>query len=84
MKKQIRKQKGFSPIIAIVAVGVVIAIVAIFLSAQKGTVTQQSTQSVPVIQNTKDLNNVDSELDDIDLNEFDKELNQLDADTSTF
>lgn len=83
MKKQVRKQKGFSPIIAIIAVGVVVVIMALFLSTQR-TETQPTTQNVPAIQNANDLNTVASELDNADLNAVDKELNQLDADASTF
>lgn len=91
MKKQISKQKGLSPRIAIIAVGVVVVIIALLLSAQKGSLptperigTQQTTQNVPVIQDANGLNAVASELDNTDLNEFDKELNQLEADASTF
>ncbi len=84
MKKQTKTQKGFAPLLVLLAVVVVVVITAIFLSTRKGVVTQQGTQSVPVIQNAEDLSNVDSELDDADLNEFDKELNKLDTDASTF
>ena len=91
MKKQTRNQKGFSPIIAIVIVGVVIVIVALFLTTQKGglptferTGTQQTTQNVPVIKSSSDLNTVASDLDNTDMSQFDKELNQLDVDASTF
>ncbi len=85
------KQKGFGPIPLIIAIGVAVILIVFFLSVRKNglpvpenTGTQQSTQNVPAIHNTNDLNNVDSELDKTDLGEFDKELNQLDADASTF
>lgn len=91
MKKQTRNQKGFSPIIAVVIVGVVVAIIALFLTTQKRglptfekTGTQQTTQNVPAIQDAGGLDNVASDLDNTDLNAIDKELNQLDSDTSTF
>lgn len=91
MKRQVRKQKGFSPIIAIIAVGVVVVIIALFLSTQKGNLptperagTQKTTQGVPAIQNTNGLNAAASALDNTDLNQLDKELNQLDSDASTF
>lgn len=73
-----RKQKGFSPILAIIVVAIAVVVVVVFLS------TQQTTQSVPVIQNASDLNTAASELDNTDSDELDRELNQLDADASTF
>lgn len=45
---------------------------------------QVNQEELPAIQNTDDLNKVDSELVNVDLNQFDKELNQLDVDASTF
>lgn len=83
MKKQISRQIGFSPIITIITLGVVVVIMALFLSTQR-TGTQPTIQSVPAIQDANGLDAVASELDNTDLNELDRELNQLDADTSTF
>jgi len=87
-----RKQKVFSPIVAIIAAGaIVVILVVVLLLVQKvgqptleRTGTQQTTQGVPAIQNTNDFNNVASQLDNTDLNELDRGLDQLDADTSTF
>jgi len=45
---------------------------------------QVNQEELPAIQNSDDLNKVDSELVNVDLNQFDKELNQLDIDASTF
>lgn len=73
----------FNLISLIITIGVVIVLIALFLSTQKGGLPQ-TTQNVPAIQNTSGLNSVASELDNTDLNELDKELNQLDADASTF
>lgn len=91
MKKQISKRKGFNPIIALIAVGVAVVIIVLFLLTQKGGLpapekpgTQRTTQSVPAIQNANDLNAVASELDNTDLDGLDGELNQLDTDASTF
>ncbi len=45
---------------------------------------QINLKDIPVIQNADELNDVDSELVNIDLGEFDKQLNQLEIDASTF
>lgn len=91
MKKQARKQKGFSPITVAIVIGVVVVIITVFISTRKGSLPalestgiQQTNQSVPAIQNTNDFNTVASELDNTDLNGLDRELNQLDVDVSTF
>ena len=91
MKRQTRNQKGFSPIFAIVIVGVVIVIIALFLTTQTGSLpifekagNQQVGQNVPSIQSSNDLNKVASDLDNTDMSQFDKELNQLDSDISSF
>lgn len=70
--------------IIIVAIGVVIAITSVFLSAQKRGPSQQTIQSVPAIQGTTGLNAAAAELDKIDLSGLDKELNLLNTDTSKF
>lgn len=85
MKKQTQNQKGFSPLGAIVLIGIVVVVLVLVLSAQnRSTRTTTGTQSVPAIQNTNDLSAVNSELDKNDPGAFDKEFNQLDADASTF
>lgn len=89
MKKQTQNQKGFSPLGAIIVIGLVVGVLALVLSVQNKntrttTETQNVVQSVPAIQNANDLTAVSAELDKSDLGAFDKELNQLDADTSTF
>lgn len=70
--------------IIIIAIGVVIAITSVFLSAQKGGLSQQTTQSVPAIQSASGLNATAAELDKVDLSGFDKELNLLNTDASKF
>lgn len=70
--------------IVIIAIGVVIAITSIFLSAQKRSPSQQTTQSVPVIQSASNLDATATELDKVDLSGLDKELNLLNTDASKF
>lgn len=91
MKKQVTKQKGFSPAAVIAAVGAAVVIVVLFLLTQKGglftpegTETQQTTQNAPAIQNVDDLDTTTSELDSTNLDEVDKELDQISADASEF
>ncbi len=82
-----KKQKGFSLILAIAAVAIVVVVAVVFFSTQKRglpTGTQQTTQSVPAIQDISGLNAVASELDSTNVDEIDTELNQLDTDASTF
>lgn len=84
-----KTQKGLSPILAVIIVGIVVIAAVVFFSTQKGglptpTGIQKTSQNIPTIQDTSGLNTVASELDNTDLNAVDKELNQLDSDTSTF
>lgn len=86
-----RKQKGFISTLLVIAIGVIVVIIVLFLSTGKGNVpapektdTLQTTQNVPAIQDANDLNTAASELDNTDLNAVDKELDQLDSETSTF
>lgn len=85
-KKQTKSQNGFSGVLALLAVGVVVVIVAVFFFAQKGgmTGTQQTTQNVPAIESTSDLNTASSDLDSSDTSTLDQELTQLNTDTSGF
>lgn len=61
-----------------------ILLVVFSLLARREVQPQVNQEELPAIQNTDDLNKVDSELVNVDLNQFDKELNQLDIDASTF
>lgn len=70
--------------IIVIAIGVVVAITSVFLSAQRGGLSQQKIQSVPAIQSASDLNTTASELDKVDLSGLDKELNLLNTDASKF
>lgn len=91
MKKQTKNQKGFSPIPTVIIIGVVVVVIALFLSTQKGGLPapkssgiKQTTQNALPIQNASGLNTTASELDNTDLSAVDRELNQLDEDTSSF
>lgn len=90
-----KQQKGFSPIIGVLIITVVVVTVAFFLLTRKSdsplnistiknkteeTETQQTTQNTPALDPTT----ANSELDEIDTSELDAELSKLDADTSTF
>lgn len=82
-----RNQKGLSLIPTVIIVAIVVVVVAVFLSTQKGGLpigTPQTSQNIPAIQDASGLNRVASELDNTDLNAVDKELDQLNTDTSTF
>lgn len=68
----------------IIAIGIVIAVASVFLSAQKRSPSQQTTQSVPVLQSASNLDATAAELDKVDLSGLDKELNLLNADASKF
>ncbi|MBI5465226.1 hypothetical protein HY946_01295 [Candidatus Gottesmanbacteria bacterium] len=91
MKKQRSRQNGFSPIVAIVIAGIVVVIIALFFTTQKGnspawekTGIGKTTQSVPAVNSSSEPNTAASDLDNINTNQFDQELNQLDLDASTF
>jgi len=64
-------------LIIISAIGVIIAMTSVFLSAQKRDLS-------PAIQGTTDLNTAAAELDKDDLSGFDKELDLLNADVTKF
>lgn len=90
-----KQQKGFSPIIGVLIITVVVVTVAFFLLTRKSdsplnistiknkteeTETQQTTQNTSALDPTA----ANSELDEIDTGELDAELSKLNADTSTF
>lgn len=87
-----KNQKKTSLILPLAIFGVAIILIVFSLMTSKSRLNsrdaevqeQVSLEETPVIQNTEDLNDVDSELNNIDLSEFDKQLNELDIDASTF
>ncbi len=89
MKKNQKKTSLMFPL-AIFGVAVILAVFSLLTSKSSlnsgGTEIrpQINLKDVPVIQSTDELNEVDSELVNIDLSEFDKQLNQLEVDASTF
>lgn len=80
--KENQKKTGLMFPLAVFGVAVILVVFSLLTS--KSSLNSGGTEKLPAIQNTDDLNDVDSELVNIDLNEFDKELNQLDIDASTF
>ncbi len=90
-----KEQKGFSPIIGVLIIAVVVISVAFFLLTQKSrglsniSVINNKTEKTETQQTTQDTSALDpttanSELDKINTTELDAELSKLDADTSTF
>ncbi len=79
-----KNQKKTSLMFPIGVFGVAVILMAFSLLTSKVSLNSRGTEKLPAIQNAEDLNNVDSELVNIDLGEFDKQLNQLDIDASTF
>ena len=89
-----KNKKGFSTIVIIAIVAILIAI-GIFMVVKKGTnfniynkqgpqVTQTQQPQASPIQNSSDLNVTSADLDNTYLDGIDAELNQIDADASTF
>lgn len=88
-----KEQKGFSPIIGVAIIAVIIITIALLLLVQKrgdssivSVINNKTGENVEIQQTTSALDPVtaNSELDKIDTSELDAELNKLDADTSTF
>ena len=77
-----KKQKGFSPILAIVII-VLLAIAGYFWYIQNYK-SPSSNDGYSAIQNSSDLANAENDLDSVDVSQVDTELNQLDSDASTF
>jgi len=89
MKTQTNRQKGFSPVLVIIVIAIVVG--ALFFLNQKKTMpvsettgTQQTAQSGPAIQNDNDLMAASSDLDKSDTSSMESELTQLNTDTSGF
>jgi len=88
--KENQKKTGLMFPLAVFGVAVILVVFSLLTSKSSlnsgGIEIQQQTnlEELPAIQNADDLNDVDSELVNIDLNEFDKQLNELDIDASTF
>lgn len=88
-----KNQKGFSQVIIIAIVAILLAI-GVFMVVKKGSSLntynkggQQVTQTQPAtqaIQNSSDLDATAADLDKTDVDGMDTELNQIDADASTF
>lgn len=76
-----KNQKKTGLMFPLAVFGVAVILVVFSLLTSKSSLNSGGTEIQPQIE---DLNDVDSELVNIDLNEFDKELNQLDIDASTF
>lgn len=89
-----KNKKGFSQVIIIAIVAILIAI-GVAMAVKKGTnlniydkqgpqVTQTQQPQASPIQNSSDLNVTLADLDNTDVDGIDAELNQIDADASTF
>lgn len=89
-----KNQKGFSLVVIIVIVALLIAI-GVFMAAKNGTslntynkeglqVTQTQQPKTSVIQNGNGLDATAADLDKTDVDGMDTELNRMDADSSTF
>ncbi|OGD85935.1 hypothetical protein A2696_00820 [Candidatus Curtissbacteria bacterium RIFCSPHIGHO2_01_FULL_41_13] len=89
-----KNKKGFSTIVIIAIVAILIAI-GVVMAVKKGAnlniynkqgpqVTQTQQPQASPIQNSSDLNVTSADLDNTDLDGIDAELNQIDADASTF
>ena len=89
-----KNKKGFSTIVIIAIVAILIAI-GVVMAVKKGAnlniynkqgpqVTQTQQPQASPIQNSSDLNVTLADLDNTDLDGIDAELNQIDADASIF
>lgn len=66
------------------ALGILIVVgIMLFLPKKEQEVTP-SSEIVPSVQSTADLNSVESDLDSTDLDQMDTELNQIDSYSSEF
>jgi len=87
-----KNQKKTSLMFPLGVFGMAVILVVFSLLTSKSSLNSRGTEvqpqinlkDIPAIQNTDELNEVNSELDNIDLNGFDKQLNELDIDASTF
>lgn len=81
-----KNQKGFSQVVIIAVVAVLIA-VGVFMAIKKGSqqvTTQTQRPEVSAIQNSSDFDVIIADLDNTDVDGIGAELNQMNADASTF
>lgn len=90
MEMKNKKETNLTFSLSVFGLAVVLVVLSLLVSKtslnSRGTEVQPQVNQVelPAIQNTDDLNEVDSELANVDLNQFDKELNLLDIDALDF